>query len=105
MVDVKDLRPYVMRLFPSARRRLAKLPATRKALKAELRAMVKKIGPSMGKLQIPFHAANLTKKSHQAVLSAADIYYEKDLDWQKIQLETKNMSSQDLEHFDSKKNE
>lgn len=61
MVDVKDLRPYVMRLFPSARRRLAKLPATRKALKAELRAMVKKIGPSMGKLQIPFHAANLTK--------------------------------------------
>lgn len=49
MVDVKDLRPYVMRMFPSARRRLAKLPATRKALKADLRAMVKKIGPSMGK--------------------------------------------------------
>ena len=49
MVDVKDLRPYVMRMFPSARRRLAKLPAKRKALKADLRAMVKKIGPSMGK--------------------------------------------------------
>lgn len=49
MVDVKDLRPYVMRMFPSARRRLVKLPATRRALKADLRAMVKKIGPSMGK--------------------------------------------------------
>lgn len=59
MVDVKDLRPYVMRLFPSARRRLAKLPATRKALKADLRAMVKKIGPSMGKLCIRFNSANL----------------------------------------------
>ena len=49
MVDIKDLRPYVMRMIPSARRRLARLPATRKALKADLRAMVKKIGPSMGK--------------------------------------------------------
>jgi glycerol-3-phosphate O-acyltransferase/dihydroxyacetone phosphate acyltransferase len=49
MVDIKDLRPYVMRMIPSARRRLARLPATRKALKADLRAMVKNIGPSMGK--------------------------------------------------------
>lgn len=52
---MKDLRPYVMRMFPSARRRLAKLPATRKALKADLRAMVKKIGPSMGKQEIAQH--------------------------------------------------
>ena len=82
MVDVKDLRPYVMRMFPSARKRLAKLPATRKTLKHDLRAMVKSIGPTMG-----------------------DLYYEKQLDWQKIQLETKTMSSQDLEHLSDKKNE
>lgn len=38
---------------------------------------------------------------------SGDIYYGKEVDWQKIQLETKNMSSQDLEHvnIDSKKNE
>lgn len=52
MVDVKDLRPYVMRMIPSARRRLATLPSTRKSLKADLRAMVRKIGPSMGKMII-----------------------------------------------------
>lgn len=39
------------------------------------------------------------------LLSVADIYFERDVDWQKIQLETKNMSSQDLEHIVSKKNE
>lgn len=39
--------------------------------------------------------------------SIGDIYYGKgkDLDWQKIQLETKNMSSHDLEHVSSKKDE
>ena len=39
--------------------------------------------------------------------SIGDIYYGKgkDLDWQKIQLETRNMSSQDLEHVSSKKDE
>jgi glycerol-3-phosphate O-acyltransferase/dihydroxyacetone phosphate acyltransferase len=74
MVDIKDLRPYVMRMIPSARRRLAALPATRKALRSDLRAMIKKIGPSLG-----------------------DIYYEKDLNWQKIQMETKRMSMEELD--------
>lgn len=69
MVDVKDLRPYVMRLIPSARRRLAALPATRKAIRAELRAMIKVIGPSLG-----------------------DIYYEKEVNWQEITTETKRLS-------------
>ncbi len=80
MVDVKDLRPYVMKLIPSARKRLTALPATRKTLRKDLRKMIRRIGPSLGEL-----------------------YYGKQLDWQKITLETRNMSSSaDLE---SKKDE
>jgi len=70
MVDVKDLRPYVMRMIPSARRRLAALPATRKALRADLRAVIRHIGPSLG-----------------------DIYYEKEVNWQEITTETKRLST------------
>mmetsp|Transcript_54144 Transcript_54144/g.115047 ORF Transcript_54144/g.115047 Transcript_54144/m.115047 type:complete len:682 (+) Transcript_54144:185-2230(+) len=70
VVDLKDLRPYVMRMFPSARRRLAALPAIRKALRADLRAVIRHIGPSLG-----------------------DIYYEKDLNWQKVTTETKRLST------------
>jgi hypothetical protein len=44
MVDMKDLRPYFMRLFPSARKRLAVLPETRMALQTDLRAFIKSIG-------------------------------------------------------------
>lgn len=44
MVDVQDLRPFCMRLFPSARERLSKLPAKRKKLQNDLRAFIKKIG-------------------------------------------------------------
>lgn len=68
MANVKDLRPYVMRMMPSARRRLAALPATRRALRTDLRAMIRDIGPSLG-----------------------DIYYEKDLNWKQITTETKRM--------------
>lgn len=71
MVDVKDLRPYVMRLIPSARKRLAALPAIRQELQKDLRAMIKLIGPSLG-----------------------DIYYEKELNWKKITTETKRLSSE-----------
>jgi len=78
-VDVKDLRPYVMKLIPSARRRLTALPATRKALRADLRQMIRLIGPTLG-----------------------DIYYGKQLDWQKITLETRKMTSVEM---DSKKDE
>lgn len=77
MADVKDLRPYVMRLIPSARKRLAALPATRRALQADLRAYIRVIGPSLGK-----------------------IYYDKELDWAEIATETKRMtllSAGDLE--------
>eukprot|EP00543_Licmophora_paradoxa_P001221 CAMPEP_0202449092 /NCGR_PEP_ID=MMETSP1360-20130828/7852_1 /ASSEMBLY_ACC=CAM_ASM_000848 /TAXON_ID=515479 /ORGANISM="Licmophora paradoxa, Strain CCMP2313" /LENGTH=698 /DNA_ID=CAMNT_0049066911 /DNA_START=78 /DNA_END=2174 /DNA_ORIENTATION=+ len=50
MVDLKDLRPYVMRLFPSSRRRLAALPATRKKLQHDLRSFIKRVGPLFGQL-------------------------------------------------------
>lgn len=61
-VDFNNLRPYLMRLSPSARRRLAALPATRRQLQIDLRRFVKEIGPALG-----------------------DIYYEKDLNWKTIQ--------------------
>ena len=69
MVDIKDLRPYVFRLIPSTRKRLKALPATRKALRADLRATVRQLGPSLG-----------------------DIYFEKELNWQKITMETKRLT-------------
>lgn len=61
-----DIRPYVMRLFPSARKRLAALPSTRTALQTDLRAFIKAIGPDLG-----------------------EIYYGTNLDWTKIQEQTK----------------
>ena len=73
MSDVKDLKPYVMRLIPSARRRLAALPARRKALRKDLRAVIRKIGPSLG-----------------------DIYHEKEVNWQMVTTQTKRMTG-DLE--------
>jgi len=73
MSDVKDLKPYVMRLIPSARRRLAALPARRKALRKDLRAVIRQIGPSLG-----------------------DIYHEKEVNWQMVTTQTKRMTG-DLE--------
>lgn len=83
MVDIKDLRPYMCRLFPSTRKRLTALPATRKALRNDLRAMIRSIGPSLG-----------------------EIYFEKELNWQKITTETKKLvaiSSGNLEALGEKK--
>lgn len=83
MADIKDLRPYMCRLFPSTRKRLTALPATRKALRNDLRAMIRSIGPSLG-----------------------EIYFEKELNWQKITTETKKLvaiSSGNLEALGEKK--
>jgi len=63
MIGLKDLRPWIMKLFPSSRERLAALPKTRKELQADLRALVRRIGPVL----------------------AGDIYYGKKIDWQSIQ--------------------
>ena len=62
MVDAKDLRPYLMKLYPPSRKRLAALPQTRKNLQKDLRKFIKKLGPVLG-----------------------EIYYKKDLDWGAIQ--------------------
>ena len=62
MIDVQDLRPYVMRVFPSKRRQLAALPHKRKQLQEDLRRFIKTMGPQFG-----------------------DIYYGKDVDWQQQQ--------------------
>jgi len=50
MVDLKDVKPYLKRLFPSTRRRLLALPDTRHNLQNDLREFVKTIGPSLGDL-------------------------------------------------------
>merc|ERR1711862_909505 len=62
MINLKDLRPYYMRLFPSSRRRLSALPAVRKQLQSDLRSFVRELGPTLG-----------------------DLYYEKELNWREIQ--------------------
>ena len=69
VVDLKDIKPYVIRLFPSARRRMSALPETRRQLQADLRSFVKEIGPKLG-----------------------EIYYKKDIDWEQIQADTRKLS-------------
>ena len=71
MVDIKDLRPYYMRLFPSSRRRLKALPKIRKELQIDMRAFIKRVGPALG-----------------------EIYYGKELDWTQIQEKSRKSSLQ-----------
>ena len=66
MVETKDLKPYVMRLFPSSRRRIALLPATRVKLQQDLRAFI---------------------RANKSILG--EIYYGEDLDWSMIQSKTR----------------
>jgi glycerol-3-phosphate O-acyltransferase/dihydroxyacetone phosphate acyltransferase len=70
MVDIKDLRPYYMRLFPSSRRRLKRLPEIQRKLQADLRSFIKRLGPALG-----------------------EIYYGKELDWKEIQEKSRKASS------------
>ena len=48
LIDLKDLRPHVMRLRPSTRKRIQRLPGIRKELKKDLRKFVEEIGPVLG---------------------------------------------------------
>jgi glycerol-3-phosphate O-acyltransferase / dihydroxyacetone phosphate acyltransferase len=66
MVETKDLKPYVKRLFPSSRRRISVLPETRMKLQHDLRAFIRK---------------------HKAIFG--EIYYGEDLDWSVIQSKTR----------------
>jgi len=80
MVSIKDIRPYYKRLFPSSRRKLRALPATRRQLQVDLRAFIKKVGPALG-----------------------EIYYGKELNWQQIQERSRLSSARlkDLSHEDT----
>lgn len=80
IVEWKDLRPFVMRLFPSARRRLAVLPATRKQLQDDLRAFIRELGPSLG-----------------------EIYYGKHLNWQDLQEKARKSTDAAVTSADQKK--
>merc|ERR1712060_821732 len=64
MINYKrDLRPLLIKLLPSARKRLRQLPQTRRKLQTDLREFIKKIGPK----------------------HFSDIYYKKDLNWKEIE--------------------
>ena len=62
MIDLKDLKPHLMRLYPSTRRRLLELPRRRRQLQSDLLEFVRMIGPSLG-----------------------DVYTEKKMDWAEFQ--------------------
>ena len=48
MIELKDLKPILIRLFPSSRKRMMKLPSERKKLQRDLLDFIKKVGPSLG---------------------------------------------------------
>lgn len=50
MVDFKHLYPHLIRLLPSARRRLATLPRKRLLLQKDLRDFIRNIGPGLGEI-------------------------------------------------------
>jgi glycerol-3-phosphate O-acyltransferase/dihydroxyacetone phosphate acyltransferase len=76
MIQFKDLKPFLMRLLPRSRSRLAALPPTRKQLQTDLRSFIKEIGPSLGEL---YHGKNLdwaaiqerTRKEKDLILEAS----------------------------------
>jgi len=72
MVDGKDLKPYLLRLLPSTRRRLRALPKRRRELQRDLRAFVKKVGPAFGEL---YHGKSVdwTQITHELSTKSAAI--------------------------------
>ena len=50
MVDLKDLRPGLLRLLPGFRSQAARLPTMRSRLQGQVRTLVKKYGPQLGPL-------------------------------------------------------
>ncbi|GAX12851.1 glycerol-3-phosphate O-acyltransferase / dihydroxyacetone phosphate acyltransferase [Fistulifera solaris] len=79
MVGWNDLRPHLMRLFPTTRPRLKALPATRQALQKDLRAFIKRIGPELG-----------------------DLYYEKEVDWAAVQEKYRRSKEESSVQLDKK---
>lgn len=75
MIDLKDLRPIIIRLFPSTRKRISVLPSQRRKLQNDLRQFVKDIGPSLGKL-----------------------YTEKELNWADFQMTSRKLQELESDH-------
>ena len=69
-ISHQDLKPHLIRLFPSTRNRIQSLPAKRFQLVAELRTFVKKFGPTLG-----------------------DLYFDKTVDWHKVQTALKSLDN------------
>mmetsp|Transcript_27083 Transcript_27083/g.42048 ORF Transcript_27083/g.42048 Transcript_27083/m.42048 type:complete len:656 (-) Transcript_27083:398-2365(-) len=82
MINLRDIRPYFMRLFPKNRKRLAALPEIRQKLQADLRSLVKELGPSLG-----------------------EIYFKKDLNWKELQLKKRMASATQASSADDKSHE
>ena len=82
MIELKDLKPILIRLFPSSREMMMKLPAERKKLQRDLREFIRKVGPSLG-----------------------DVYSEKELDWADFQQNLRNEKRISLDGLEKKKDE
>mmetsp|Transcript_30291 Transcript_30291/g.44560 ORF Transcript_30291/g.44560 Transcript_30291/m.44560 type:complete len:92 (+) Transcript_30291:1-276(+) len=82
MINLRDIRPYFMRLFPKNRKRLAALPEIRQKLQADLRSFVKELGPSLG-----------------------EIYFKKDLNWKELQLKKRMASATQVSSADDESHE
>ena len=73
LIDLKDLRPHIMMLYPSTRKRLQVLPTVQRNLKKDLRKFVKEIGPAL----------------------LGELYYDKEIDWKHIEEQTRIMSTKE----------
>ena len=84
MLDLKDLRPAFLRLLPSFQQHAVSLPKERVQLQKEVRAMVKKYGPSLGRIysdplgtddwDVPHHAPTISSgdTTDRGLSSASD---------------------------------
>jgi len=77
MVDIKDLKPILMRLRPEKKREMLKLPYIRSQLQAELREFVAKIGPSLGDIYNKLEPLNWNEliKNRPYSVSASNFEY------------------------------
>jgi glycerol-3-phosphate O-acyltransferase/dihydroxyacetone phosphate acyltransferase len=82
MIELKDLKPMLKRLFPSTRKRMKKLPAEQKKLRKDLRDFINTIGPTLG-----------------------DVYSEKKIDWADFQQNLRNERKNSTANLEKMKDE
>jgi len=83
VISLKDVRPFVIRLIPSTRKRQIALVAIRQELQSDLRRLIKKYSRSL----------------------FGDVYYEKEIQWNKIEEMSRKRSSSPFPSDVSKKKE